>query len=199
MTILNVLVASSAVALGVLLNGAVPANALVAQGGHGLNARNAHSPNHNGILKRQRTTHKNRKRCVAQQAINPSSSSDSSNPQATPSGDNGGNNNNNSGNNNNNSGNNTPVVTYPNNPAQVCSGGKVGLAWGPSMPANYIQNAASSKACWYYNWSAWAADSSMTGGVKFVPMLWGAKSQDEFRSQVVDSGTNYGIALAMNE
>jgi len=194
MTILNVLVASSAIALGVLLNGAAPVNALVAQGHGGLNAR---SPNHNGILKRQRTTHKNRKRCVAQQAVNPSGSSGASNPQPT---DNSGNNNNNSGNNNNNNNNNnTPSVPVQNNPAQVCSGGKVGLAWGPTMPANYIQNAASPKVCWYYNWSAWAADSSVTGGAKFVPMLWGADKESEFRAQVMDSGANYGIALAMNE
>lgn len=202
MTILNVLVASSAVALGVLLNSAVPANALVAGNGHGLAARNAHTPNHNGVLKRKRSSHKNRKRCVAQQPATPSASADSSayTPPATGGSTDSTSNNNNSGSsNNNNSNGSTGTVTYPSNPAAACQGGKVGLAWGPSMPSNYISRAITGKTCWYYNWSAWAADSSFTGNLKFVPMLWGAKSVGDFQSQVIDSSANYGIALAMNE
>ncbi|KIM33431.1 glycoside hydrolase family 128 protein [Serendipita vermifera MAFF 305830] len=203
MTLINVLVASSAVALGVLFNSAVPANALVAQGGHGLAARGvAHSPNHNGVLKRKRGTHKNRKRCVAQVPVTPSSSADNSQytPPATGGDSGSNNNNNNSGNNNNNSGSNGNSGAPSTSPAPACSGGKVGLAWGPSMPSNYIPNAITGKTCWYYNWSAWAADSSFTGGLKFVPMLWGYKSVGDFRSQVFDNpGANYGLVLAMNE
>lgn len=189
MTLLNALVTSSVVALGVLVNSASPANALVAQGGH-LNAR---TPNHNGVIKRKRSSHKNRKRCVQQQPLPASGSSvsvagipdptDVVSPPAVT----------------------TPAVTtpvYQGNPAQGCgNGAKVGLAWGPTMPSDYIPNAITSKTCWYYNWSAWAADSSLTGNLKFVPMLWGPDSTHtgEFQSQVINSATNYGIALAMNE
>jgi hypothetical protein len=67
------------------------------------------------------------------------------------------------------------------------------------MPSDYIPNAITSKTCWYYNWSAWAADTSLTGNLKFVPMLWGQDKVGDFQSQVINTGTNYGIAMAMNE
>jgi hypothetical protein len=67
------------------------------------------------------------------------------------------------------------------------------------MPSNYIPNATTWKTCWYYNWSAYAADSSLTGSLKFVPMLWGQDTVGDFQSQVINTGTDYGIALAMNE
>lgn len=190
MTLLNVLFTSSALALGVLVNSVSPANALAVHGGNGLGARSAHSPNHNGIMKRKRS-HKNRKRCVQQQPVGVDSSNSTSStdpdtstqtstdpPAYTP----------------------PPPATNQANPAQTCGpGAKVGLAWGPSMPSNYIPNATTYKTCWYYNWSAWAADSSLTGSLKFVPMLWGADTVGDFMSQVIDTSVNYGIALAMNE
>jgi Glycosyl hydrolase catalytic core len=188
MTPLNVLITSSVVALGVLLNSASPANALVAQGGGGhLNAR---TPNHNGVMKRKRSSHKNRKRCVQQQPLAASSSSDTDSAASAPSST------------DQSAPANTPAPpsNYQANPAQTCgNGAKVGLAWGPSMPADYILNAITASTCWYYNWSAWAADSAVTGSLKFVPMLWGVDKINDFSSQVINTGTNYGIALAMNE
>ena len=140
MTIFNVLVASSTIALGVLLNGAVPANALVR-----------------------------------------------SNPQVIPSGDNESSNNNNT----------TSVVPSLNKRALDCTHGRVGLAWAPDIPVQWMPNAIGPKVCWYHNWSPWAADSSLTGGVSFIPMLYGLGSADAF-DQVTESN-NYGIAMAMNE
>jgi hypothetical protein len=67
------------------------------------------------------------------------------------------------------------------------------------MPTNYIPLATTAKTCWYYNWSPWAADSSLTGSLKFVPMLSRPDNIVDFQDQVINSATNYGIALAMNE
>lgn len=212
MAILNALLASSAVAITLLAQAATPVNALAAPA-HA--ARNAITPNHNGMIKRKRNTHKLRKRCVAsQQASTPAPSSTPDNSGST---DNSGSNNsgstdnsgstNNSGSSNsgstssnNNSGtssNNSGGGVATNQPA--CSGGKVGLAWAYDLASNYIPNAITGRTCYYYNWSSWAADSSLTGALKFVPMFWGGDHIDDFQTNVIDSSTNYGFALAMNE
>jgi hypothetical protein len=187
MSLLNVLLTSSVVALGVLVNSAAPANALVAHG-HGLNARSPST--HNAVMKRKRSTHKNRKRCVQQQPL-AASSSDSDSADSAPS----------STDSTPPPANNTPApATYQANPAPACGpGAKVGLAWGPTMPTNFIPLATTAKTCWYYNWSPYAADSSLTGGLKFVPMLSRPDDVGNFQEQVINANANYGIALAMNE
>jgi hypothetical protein len=200
MAIFNTLVVSSAIALGLLAQGATPANALAA---HGLHARHAVTPNHNGMFKHKRNAHKQRKRCIAQ----------AQNTTATPTDTGDASYNDNSTNTtsteDDNYNNNTPVPTPTtaaaastppaNNGAGACSGGKMGLGWGPDLPSNYIPNAITSVTCYLYNWSSYAPDPSLLGALKFVPMFWGSDHISDFTDNVVNSGTNYGVALGMNE
>ncbi|KAG8771628.1 hypothetical protein FRC15_003316 [Serendipita sp. 397] len=81
----------------------------------------------------------------------------------------------------------------------VCNGGKVGLAWAPDIPTNFIPNAKTGKTCFYYNWSSWPANTDLTAGLNFVPMYWGPGKDDEFRSNVAYSSNDYRVAMAMNE
>jgi hypothetical protein len=199
MAILNTLFVSSAIALGLLAQGATPVNALAA---HGLHARHAVTPNHNGMFKHKRNTHKQRKRCIAQQALNNTT---------TDTGDASYNSNNTTTTDDETDNYNTPApaptptpaaasYTPPaNNGAGACSGGKMGLGWGPDLPSNYIPNAITSVTCYLYNWSSWAPDPSLLGSLKFAPMFWGSDHIDDFTDNVVNSGTNYGVALGMNE
>lgn len=129
MAILQTLVASSALALALLAAAPSPANALVTVGNNHF-ARHV-SPAHEGIAKRKRNTHKNRKRCVAPPVGGTPPTTD------TPSTDTPTNNNNNNGNNNNNNG------PPPGSNGGYAGGGKVGLAWAPDVNSNYIGNAVS--------------------------------------------------------
>lgn len=198
MPILNTIIASSAVALSILAQAATPVNALAAPHGHGHLARHlGTSPNHNGALKRKRNTHKNRKRCIAA-----SQSISSSAPAPTDNGstDNSGNNNNgNTDTGNTNTGNTNTGSSTPANTPACQGGGKVGLGWGPDIASNYIPNATTGKTCFYYNWSSWAADSSLTGGLTFIPMFWGTDHIQDFQDNVINAANSYGIAMAMNE
>jgi len=195
MAILNTIIASSAVALSILAQAATPVNALAAPHGHNHVARHlGTTPNHNGVLKRKRNSHKLRKRCIAQTAT---SSTDASPPASTDNGNNNNNGNTDTGSTNNNSG-NTGTYTPPAN-TPTCQGGKWGLGWAPDIMSNYIPNAKSSKTCFYYNWSSWAADASLTSGLTFIPMFWGGDHVEDFQSNVINSDNNYGIAMAMNE
>lgn len=182
MTLFNTLIASSVVAIGALIHTAAPVTAsdIVAAGAHNHAAR--HATGHSGMVKRKRNTHKNRKRCIQQ--------------PTTP-----GNNNNNNNNNNNGGGGTTTPPTTPSVPTSnlACSGGKVGLGWGPSMATNWMPNAITGKTCYYYNWSSWPAGSDLTGGLHYVPMFWGPGHEDEWTSNIINGGINYGVALAMNE
>jgi hypothetical protein len=198
MAILNTLIASSAVALTILAQAATPVNALAAPA-HGNHARHAVSPNHNGMIKRKRNTHKNRKRCIAsQQNLGSTDTSNNNNGNNTPSSSQGSSdstytppatNNNNSGNNNNQAS------------APACGGGKMGLAWDWQLSNDFIPNAVSGKTCWLYNWSPSPPSQAQLSGLKFVPMYWGPGSDhaESFSSNVLYSDTNYGLALAMNE
>lgn len=204
MAILNALIASSAVAVTLLAQAATPVNALAAPA-HA--ARNAITPNHNGMIKRKRNTHKLRKRCVAPAASStttptpsaPADNSGGNNNNSGASTDNSGsnNNNNNSGSNNSGSNNNSGGSSYANAPA--CQGGKVGLAWAYDLASNYISHAITGRTCYYYNWSSWAADSSLTPGLQFVPMFWGGDHIDDWSSNILYSGNTYHAALGMNE
>ncbi|PVG04196.1 hypothetical protein CPB86DRAFT_778456 [Serendipita vermifera] len=195
MTIINTIIATSVVALGFVAQNAAPVNALAAGNPHA--ARHAgHSTNHGGVLRRKRSSHKHRKRCIAQQV--PSVSSDL--PAPTDSSNNGyqgdnNNNNNDSGSNNNN--NNTPYVPPATGPA--CSGGKMLLAWGYDLSTTFMPSAITSKTCYYYNWSPWPTDPSLTNGLNFIPMFWSAKQHSEYHQNVLDNGSRPYAVLAMNE
>ncbi|KAG8844815.1 hypothetical protein FRC20_003389 [Serendipita sp. 405] len=146
---------------------------------------------------RKRNAHKNRKRCIAQNnAGSVTSSAVNTTPTNTGS-NNSNNNNNNNSNNNNNNNNNSNGGHATNGP--VCNGGKVGLAWAPDIPTNFIPNAKTGKTCFYYNWSSWPANTDLTAGLNFVPMYWGPGKDDEFRSNVAYSSNDYRVAMAMNE
>jgi hypothetical protein len=202
MAIFNTLILSSAVALSLLAQGATPVNALATPGAHGIHARHGVTPNHNGMLKHKRNAHKLRKRCIAQQST-------TTNANTTDTTDNTGGS---SVDNNNYSysvdnvtpstsaaaSSYTPPATTSNAPA-CSSGGKVGLAWAYDLASNYIPNAITGRTCYLYNWSSWAPDSSLLGSLQFVPMFWGGDHIDDFTTNVINSGTNYGIALGMNE
>ncbi|KAG8830337.1 hypothetical protein FRC17_005023 [Serendipita sp. 399] len=198
MPLLSTLIASSAVAISLLSQAALPVNALAAPA-HALVPRHASpgvSPNHHG-LKRKRNAHKHRKRCVAQNnGVVPTPSSSAVTNVPTNSG-----NNNNGGNTGNNNNNNNNGGSYNPNPGAVCAGGKVGFAWAPDVDANWMGHLKTGKTCFYYNWSSWPANPDVTSGLRFVPMYWGPKANhdEEFRSNVIYNDNWYGFAMAMNE
>ncbi|KAG8850806.1 hypothetical protein FRB91_008784 [Serendipita sp. 411] len=109
MPLLSTLITSSAVAIGLLSQVALPVNALAAPG-HGLAARNVAgvSPNHHGAIMRKRNAHKNRKRCIAQ---NNAGSVTSSAVNTTPTNTGSNNSNNNNNNNNSNNSKTTTIIT----------------------------------------------------------------------------------------
>lgn len=128
MSFLKTIIASSALAIALLATGPTQTNAL-ATSGHAV-ARNVVgvSPAHHGIAKRKRNSHRNRKRCLAQNSPAPSSTSTSAQGNGNP----------------------PPAYTPPaqppanNNPPPPTSyngHGKVGLGWAPDVPQDFIINA----------------------------------------------------------
>jgi len=91
----------------------------------------------------------------------------------------------------------TPTSTPPPPPPSSNSGnGKVGLAWSDGNSAN-IKNFKTDKVSKIYNWSP-----SMPGGLdgldlEYVPMCWGVKQLDQFKSQVKPGFAKH--ALGFNE
>lgn len=199
MAILNTLILSSALALSLLGQGATPVNALAAPA-HGIHARHGVTPNHNGMLKHKRNTHKLRKRCIAQQALgNTTAVTTTPTANTTDTGDDDNDNSNNYSTSPSASAPSPSSSPPPTNNAPACSGGKVGLGWAYDLASNYIPNAITGSTCYLYNWSSWAPDASLMGSLKFVPMFWGGDHIDDFTDNVINSATNYGIALGMNE
>jgi len=180
MPFLKTVFVSSALALTALLTaGPTTTNALATPAAHVARNIAGVSPSHQGIAQRKRNDHKNRKRCVAQNApAPPPVVASSSNPAPAP----------------------APSPNTP-PPSQVPAGGpKRGLAWAPDVPSDYIINAVTAATGYVYNWSAWAPNVNL-GSARFVPMFWGPKDNipGDFEQLIRYGQTNYGVAIGMNE
>jgi len=91
----------------------------------------------------------------------------------------------------------TPTPTNNNNDNNSGgSGGKVGLAWSDGNSAN-IKNFKTDKVSKIYNWSP-SNPGGLNGlGIDFVPMCWGTKQVDQFKSLVKPGYAKW--ALGFNE
>ncbi|KZV69153.1 glycoside hydrolase family 128 protein [Peniophora sp. CONT] len=74
-----------------------------------------------------------------------------------------------------------------------CSG-KAGLAWS-NHEADLIPDFTNSNVCWIYDWEESLQYGMTTKGLHFIPMLWGYKNADAFKSKVVKGYAEYAAFL----
>ncbi|KAI0269224.1 glycosyl hydrolase catalytic core-domain-containing protein [Gloeopeniophorella convolvens] len=76
----------------------------------------------------------------------------------------------------------TPVIPPP--PSSGGGGGKVGLTWSNNEESS-LPNFKTKDVAYVYNWDATKVAGAAALGIEPIPMLWGAKDLDAFKSTVV--------------
>jgi len=179
------ILASTAIAvIAALTSGPSSANALVAGHsdlGHVARHFGASAPHHT-VVHRKRNAHRQRRACIQHpvgDTPGPSPSPPANNPPA-----------------NNPPANNPP----PANNGAYAGRSKVGLAWAPDVPKEWIRNmvqSANGNIGYVYNWSPWKFEPEILAGAKFAPMLWGWDQVGQFE-QLVQPGFS-DVVLGPNE